>query len=221
MASSSSRHDSRALSASSSSMSLSSTEWDGDETGLNTGFFETSDSDLEIFTDASEQRKEPEKNVLKKISQKKEFSSSSGSDSSSDDDTKKKTSTPMKKYSISQMKQGLQNFLRDFSVEPSTKDPTSSGDEKPTAKKMKIEETVKIESKSSSEHKLKLLAENNDHLQDTLRRRNETVKGLNKEKLQLLEKLKKISKTQDAFVCIICFDSVSIWSERLISLGLR
>ena len=164
MASSSSRQDSRALSASSSMLSLSSTEWDGDETGLNTGFFETSDSDLEICrtsgsdTDASEQRKEPKKKVLKKTSQKKETSSISESDSSSDEDTDKKTSTPMKKYSISQtkVKQGLQNFLRCFSmqevtVKPSTKDPTSSENEKPAAKKMKIEETVKTESKSSSE----------------------------------------------------------------------
>ena len=64
----------------------------------------------------------------------------------------------MKKYSISQtkVKQGLQNFLRDFSmqevtVKPSTKDPTSPENEKPAAKKMKIEETVKTEFKSSSE----------------------------------------------------------------------
>ena len=66
-------------------------------------------------------------------------------------------------------------------------------------------------------HKLKLLAENNDHLQDRLRRRDETIKELNEKNLQLSEKnlqlsekLKKISKTQDAFMCIICFDSVSI-----------
>ena len=160
MASSSSRHDSRALSASSSSMSLSSTEWDGDETGLNTGFFETSDSELEISrtsgsdTDGSEQRKEPKKKILKKSSQKKETFSSSESDSSSDEDTDKKTSTPMKKYSVSQMKvkEGLQNFLRDFLMqEVTTKDPTSSGNVKSTVKKMKIEETVKTEPKSSSE----------------------------------------------------------------------
>ena len=160
MASSSSRYDSRALSASSSMLSLSSTEWDGDETGLNTGFFETSDSELEIFrtsgsdTDASEQRKEPKKKILKKTSRKKETSSSSESDSSSDEDTKKKTSTPMKKYSISQtkVKQGLQNFLRHFSMQEVTMKPsTSSGNEKPAAKKMKIEETVKTEFKSSSE----------------------------------------------------------------------
>ena len=158
MASSSSRHNSRALSASSSMLSLSSTEWDGDETGLNTGFFET--SELEIFrtsgsdTDASEQRKEPKKKILKKTSHKKETSSSSESDSSSDEDTKKKTSTPMKKYSISQtkVKQGLQNFLRHFSMQEVTMKPsTSSGNEKPAAKKMKIEETVKTEFKSSSE----------------------------------------------------------------------
>ena len=59
-------------------------------------------------------------------------------------------------------------------------------------------------------HKLKLLAENNDHLQDRLRRRDETIKELNEKNLQLSEKLKNISKTQDAFMCIICFDSVSI-----------
>ena len=189
MASSSSRHD--WWDDSSRDGDWWDDSWDGDETGLNTGFFETSDSDLEIFrtsgsdADASGQRKEPKQNVLKKTSQKKETSSSSGSNSSSDDDT--------------------------------TNHPTSSGDEKPTAKKMKIEETVKTESKSSSEHKFKLLAENNDHLQDTIRRRDETIMGLNEKNLQLSEKnlqlsekLKKISKTQDAFMCIICFDSVSI-----------
>ena len=59
-------------------------------------------------------------------------------------------------------------------------------------------------------HKLKVLTENNDHLQDRLRRRDETIKGLNEKNFQLTEKLTKISNTQDAFMCIICFDSVSI-----------
>ena len=168
MTSSSSHHDSRVLSASSSMLSLSSTEWDGDETGLNTGFFETSDSDLDVFrtpnsymsadTDASEERIVSKKKVLKKISPKKEDSSSSESDPSSGEDTKKKTSTPMKQYSLFQtkVKEGLQNFLKDFSMrdvktERPTSDSTSSGDEKPAKKKMKIQKTVKTEPKSSSE----------------------------------------------------------------------
>ena len=168
MTSSSSHHDSRVLSASSSMLSLSSTEWDGDETGLNTGFFETSDSDMDVLrtsesdmsadSDAPEERKEPKKKILKKSSPTKEDSSSSESDPSSDEDTKKKTSTPMKKYSPSQtkVKEGLQNFLKDFSMpdvktERPTSDSTSSGNEKPAAKKMKIQETVKTEPKSSSE----------------------------------------------------------------------
>ena len=58
--------------------------------------------------------------------------------------------------------------------------------------------------------RLKQLADNNDHLQDRLRRRDEKIKELNEKNLQLSEKLKNISKTQDAFMCIICFDSVSI-----------
>ena len=41
--------------------------------------------------------------------------------------------------------------MQEVMVKPSTKDATSSGNEKPAAKKMKIEETVKTESKSSSE----------------------------------------------------------------------
>ena len=41
--------------------------------------------------------------------------------------------------------------MQEVTVKPSTKDPTSSENEKPAAKKMKIEETVKTESKSSSE----------------------------------------------------------------------
>ena len=58
--------------------------------------------------------------------------------------------------------------------------------------------------------KLKVLAENNDHLQDKLRRRDEKIKRLNDQNFQLTEKMKKISKTQDANICIICFDSVSM-----------
>lgn len=172
MTSSSSHHDSRVLSASSSMLSLSSTEWDGDETGLNTGFFETSDSDSDAFrtpdsgmsadTDASEERRVSKKKVLKKTSPKEEDSSSSESDPCSAEDTKKKTSTPMKKYkkvySLSQekVKEDLQNFLKDFSMpdvktERPTSDSTSSGDEKPAKKKMKIQGTVKTEPRSSSE----------------------------------------------------------------------
>ena len=57
--------------------------------------------------------------------------------------------------------------------------------------------------------KLKVLAENSDHLQDKLRRRDEKIKRLNDQNFQLTEKMKKISKTPDAHICIICFDSVS------------
>ena len=54
--------------------------------------------------------------------------------------------------------------------------------------------------------KLKVLAENSDHLQDKLRRRDEKIKGLIDKNFKLTEKLKK---DPDAHICIICFDSVS------------
>ena len=236
---------SRTLSTS-SMLSLSSTEWSGDETGLNTAFFETSDSDsVKIKTSDSDtdSLEPPKKKARKKSPPKQTAFSSSESDSSSDEDIlgqlKNKTSTPMKKHSVdeSKVKKGLQNFSRDFPVEnaePSAKDPTSSKNGNSPAKKMKIEETVKTEPRSSSEsqmkkikklrkkmfqknRKLKVLEESSDHLQDRVRRRDdeikrrdEKIKELSEKNLDLIGKLEKKSKTPNAQMCTICFDSVSI-----------
>ena len=107
---------SRVLSASSSM--LSSNEWSEDESGLNTGFFETSDYDSE--TDSVES---PKKKILKKSSPKKRTFSRSESDVSIQEDTKKITSTPMRKYSVAERKakENLLKFLVDFSMQETTK----------------------------------------------------------------------------------------------------
>ena len=226
---------SRTLSTS-SMLSLSSTEWSGDETGLNTAFFETSDSDsVKIKTSDSDtdSLEPPKKKARKKSPPKQNAFSSSESDSSSDEDIldqlKNKTSTPMKKHSVdeSNVKEGLQNFSRDFAVEnaePSAKDPTSSKNGKsPEMKKIK-----KLREKMFRKNrKLKVLEESSDHLQDRLRRRDdeikrrdEKIKELSEKNLDLIEKLEKKSKTPNAQMCTICFDSVSITNYQLLSIGL-